>query len=79
MSDSVLTPAVTKPIEPDDGDTTGPSVDNILNYIEELELPPSLDGPDTAASGDGPQSLSILSNADQAFTNGGSIQSLGVM
>lgn len=79
MSDSVLTPGITsdipKPIEPGDGDTTGPNIENILTAIEEVELPPSLDG----LGGYESQSLSILTDADQAFTNCGSIQYLSVM
>ena len=66
---------IPEPIESGDGDTTGPSIENILTAIEEVELPSSLDG----LGGYELQSLSILANADQAFTNCGSIQYLSVM
>ena len=66
MSDSESTPAIGDVLD------DGPTVDDVLKAIEEIELPPLSDEPD----GDEPV---LTPNRDQAFTNCGSLQSLDVM
>ncbi|KAI0292062.1 hypothetical protein B0F90DRAFT_300395 [Multifurca ochricompacta] len=76
MSNSESTPAVTsdipKPIDTDEGDTTDPSIDDILKAIKEIELPPL--SPDEPGEDEPPPQFP--DNFDKGFTNCGSLQSL---
>ncbi|KAI0292058.1 hypothetical protein B0F90DRAFT_1928665 [Multifurca ochricompacta] len=76
MSNSESTPAVTsdvpEPIDTDEGDTTDPSIDDILKAIKEIELPPL--SPDEPGEDEPPPQFP--DNFDKGFTNCGSLQSL---